>query len=733
MALNFGSGVSDKMFTIDSFGGVDFTTEPSKVSQKRSPDSRNMIINQNGYVEKRTGYRCVLDTGAKVNGIFEYKCPANDTTYHFAHIGDKLYKISINDDLSMTLGTLLIDGLADTKSRGFVFGDDFYIVGAGYIKIGYDNFAKNICYGFVNKACTIDNVSLAPIVKSFDVGAEYCTDNMYKKIEVYFDVNAGQKKYIIEPEFANEIRIVSIDSAGAYTIGTDADGVYVTSTVDIFGKREVCVAYNNSVYSPTVVTGRTQVRVHADGDFDDHKYTGEVLEAVNLASGLRKIDFYIDSLDTTNVQYYKLYTGSANDKMLRLWKNGVLVQNNGNNDYSFQRGCVILERGFVSTEDIITVEFVADGERDIIDKCNIFTLYGGSNDTRVFLAGNEKYPARDFASGLFDGTYFSDLMYTDVGSNASKIIGYHKMYGNLVILKDGNGDDSAQYLRTFSLVSDENGNASAVFEVRQGSGGYGALNTSSFKNVCGSPIYLGRDGVFVLRGTNVENQNNTMCVSQYVEGKLKKEKNLENAVCAQTDKRYYIFANNNAYICLPEMGYEWFYFDSLPDVTCVWVKGDVIYFGASDGMVYRFMNEDETEAYYDNVAADGNVKEAKAIEAAWEMAGTTLDEYPNYKTIRNCYITCMPYKRSSITVYYNTNEDYSDKVLDNEKIDLFSFDDVDFSRFTFNTIRAPFVFATGVKAKNVYVFGLRLENKALGEPFGFLAIGVKYRSGKFVK
>ena len=58
----------------------------------------------------------------------------------------------------------------------------------------------------------------------------------------------------------------------------------------------------------------------------------------------------------------------------------------------------------------------------------------------------------------------------------------------------------------------------------------------------------------------------------------------------------------------------------------------------------------------------------------------------------------MPYGRSSVKVYYNTNEDYRDWVL-GENIDLFSFDDVDFSRFTFRTIAAPFVFCDRCEGK----------------------------------
>lgn len=91
---------------IHNFGlrrGQDFTTEASKVESSFSPDTKNMLQNRNGYVEKRTGTRRVFEPGAtgsdgKINGIFEYNCPDNNQTYHFIHIGTKLYRFSFGAD-----------------------------------------------------------------------------------------------------------------------------------------------------------------------------------------------------------------------------------------------------------------------------------------------------------------------------------------------------------------------------------------------------------------------------------------------------------------------------------------------------------------------------------------------------------------------------------------------------------------------------------------------------------
>ena len=92
----------------------------------------------------------------------------------------------------------------------------------------------------------------------------------------------------------------------------------------------------------------------------------------------------------------------------------------------------------------------------------------------------------------------------------------------------------------------------------------------------------------------------------------------------------------------------------------------------------------------------------------------------------------MPYNRSSVTIYYNSDEELNDEVL-KENIDMFSFFDIDFNRFSFNTIKQPQEFATRVKLKNVYTFGITIENKAAGEPFGFIALTLTYRDGKVVK
>lgn len=799
MALQFQSPPGDQQYTISAFAGADFTTEASKVESSFSPDTKNMLQNRNGYVEKRTGTRRVFEPGAtgsdgKINGIFEYNCPDNNQTYHFIHIGTKLYRFSFGADKQIVLGGLLLTGLADKKSRSFSIGGALYIIGAGYIKIGYDDITGTLCYGFVSQASAENIEADAPLIisgRSRSSGPsaanldgerhDYCAHNTYKKIGFALDTyrfretNYPHRLYVAPPELKSRMRVVSLymaetNSDGTkqyfrvderqYNVVSDAKGLSVeltrpplTDEVQYYCEPYVIVEYNNFVYAPTVVTGRQPLPVNEiGGDVIDENgkvttnyeaYTGEVLESVNLASGLRRIDFYRPTgfWQGTGVKGMRLHLSPEGDGFVTgVYIDGVPIQMYTSHEdkqvvYTYRAEFVDLDSSVVvsaNTECVISVTYMlTDGESDVIDNCSIGALYGGSNDTRVFVSGNEKYPARDFASGLYDASYFPDTGYTDVGAQDSAIVGYHKLYGSMIIVKDGKGGDSAQYLRTFALKENAAGSVVPIFAVKQGNISYGASSVSSFKNVGGVPLYIGADGVFAISGTNVENQNNTESISRRINGRLLGE-TLKEAVCAAAGGRYYVFIGDHAYVCDVENGCVWSYFDALPEVRCVWAGETGLYLGTEQGTVYRFMDESEENAYYDDVAVDGSLDSARAIEAVWEIPRTVLGSYTNYKTVRNCYITCMPYGRSSVKVYYNTNEDYRDWVL-GENIDLFSFDDVDFSRFTFRTIAAPFVFATGVKVKNVYVFGLRLVNDTPGEPFGFLAVSVKYRMGKYVK
>ena len=66
-------------------------------------------------------------------------------------------------------------------------------------------------------------------------------------------------------------------------------------------------------------------------------------------------------------------------------------------------------------------------------------------------------------------------------------------------------------------------------------------------------------------------------------------------------------------------------------------------------------------------------------------------------------------------------------------MDIFDWNDIDFNRFTFNTLDRPMIVNTRKKAKKVKLFQVIVKNEREKEPFGLFAIHVNYKVGGKVK
>lgn len=118
------------------FLGVDFTTEISDVNLKRSPDAINMI-NIDGYLQKRFGYKSIFSINAPINGIWNIDTSNGEVI--IIHAGTKLYQVS--SDFSQY--TQIKTGLTNAISSGMVFKGKLIILD-GNRAIIYGNFAGSM-------------------------------------------------------------------------------------------------------------------------------------------------------------------------------------------------------------------------------------------------------------------------------------------------------------------------------------------------------------------------------------------------------------------------------------------------------------------------------------------------------------------------------------------------------------------------------------------------------------
>ncbi len=820
--MNFGASDPLQDYQISEFGGVDFSTLGNKVSMARSPDAVNMMLNHNGYLEKRTGYRRLYQGDERINGIFDYTPKDAKETFYFMHAGTKLYRITFGENGSIVPGTLLMSDLKDVKSRHFVFNDRLYIIGCGYIQILYRN--GRIECGRVSDIGTIQD--------SVEIGEGDCLCTDYKSRTVYFTVpltNTNSEKKAVPYKNAQNLKIqddsesikiekIYVEHDGIWDLweleyvdisedgktislcgnpyfGCDGTGFQETHFSFSFERIKVVYSPSSMVASPLVFINRTAVphrysyedslgykHYNLDYRYNDYDYyknpnkvtsdfigkmplDGDSVDAASYANGRRRIQFLVP--ESTNQCGYICYLTEKGSRAIinRIAVNGVLLQNYKKH-YTFATSyeelhsdsyeTVYIDKqgrfvclymmwaynnadGTINREplpnsiqpgDVIEIDFTVlrddSSDDEQISDCSIYGIYGGNNDTRVFLSGNPKHKNRDYASGLYDATYFPNNMYTDVGSESSAIVGYQKLYSNQIIVKDDATEDASQYLRSLNI--DESGNV--TYTLIQGHSTYGGSCASSFKQVGGLPFYIGPGGAYTIAGGAVQNQNNTVLRSLQINKRFLLE-DLESAVCCRFEDNYIVATGTHIWYCDTQHGMEWFYLEGLPEITCIWPHRDSLYFGTADGRVCVFSKREDQNAYYDNLNPDKTTDGAVPVTCYWCTPISAFDNWNMYKTIVNVYLSIMPHSDTSVHVYYNSSDDI-DEDITTEDVRLFDFNDIDFGNFSFDGIRQPKPFATGVKSKNVYVFGVKLANE-LAQPFGIVSVGYKYKYSKYVK
>ena len=149
------------------------------------------------------------------------------------------------------------------------------------------------------------------------------------------------------------------------------------------------------------------------------------------------------------------------------------------------------EKPLAGSEDGLVVQFphTVEGYTERIDKCTVITTYGIGTNDRAVLSGNPELPNVDWTSGMNDPTYFPDLLYNEVGSEATAIQGYCRLGRSLGIVKEDNGQDSTIYLRTAELQDSE-----IAQPQQQAVAGVGSIAPGSFASLLDDPLFLSRTG-----------------------------------------------------------------------------------------------------------------------------------------------------------------------------------------------------------------------------------------------
>ena len=318
-------------------------------------------------------------------------------------------------------------------------------------------------------------------------------------------------------------------------------------------------------------------------------------------------------------------------------------------------------------EDNVYVNFSVDLSEysDLIKGCNILGTFGyDGNINRLFLSGNSDYPNIDWYSEQADPLYFPEDNWKKIGLETSPIMSYSNSGSRLMVNKKFTDTDSTIYYRDSALLS-----GTEVFPVSSGQKTIGTITKNCNDNVVDEPVILSDLGLYSLLYVDDTNEDNDFAQlrSYYVNGRLLKEDNLENAISIMVKDKYYLAINNHVYVLDTRyksyeddsstrgFQYEWYYWTDVP-VRCWFQLDNELYFGTSDGKICKF-NSNNTN-----------------VDCYWETPWLDFNNLIKYKNVLRTNVICGNKKNEHIKVGYkikNTDKIIIDKTFNDTSDSIF--------------------------------------------------------------
>jgi hypothetical protein len=353
---------------------------------------------------------------------------------------------------------------------------------------------------------------------------------------------------------------------------------------------------------------------------------------------------------------------------------------------------------------IITAYKTQAGFPDRIKKCRFHTIFGGSNDTRVFVSGNNDMKGYVWRLGLDDPTYAPEngfYKYSDT------VAGFSKQYDYLVV-------HMANGYRVINYVIDANGVAS--FPSKPINDQVGTLAEKSIQIIENNPVSLSKNGVYEVVQSNIRDERNVQHISENVDAKLLLEPNLDKAISVDYGNKYWLAVNGNIYLYDYRIK-EWFIYDNI-HVNCFLERNGDLYFGGStDGLLYRFKQTTELYPYND----DG-----QPIITYWLSKVMSFGADERRKLVEKVFYSLNPATHTSADLYY-VSDKKSRKFVKTTRKDLFHYSYVDYSKFSYGSREFPQEAPNKIKAKKITYFQVELRNEQMDEPLGLLSLGIKFQ------
>jgi len=448
---------------------------------------------------------------------------------------------------------------------------------------------------------------------------------------------------------------------------------------------------------------------------------GTVYEQLNLLSPGFKTRF---TGDGTAVAYQLPLTGlDATEIVVKVGG----VTKTKTTDYSWNATTGIVTFVVAPPDAVDNVEVTAyktfTGYRAKVEKCRIWTSFGGANDTRIFISGNPDEPNTDWHSGLQDPTYFPANGFASLGHDDEKITGYVKQYNSLIVIKE-----HSQYLRTeYMDTSTGSTQTEPTYPVKRFNDGVGSVEFDQVQLIENTPIVIDTKGVYLTVATSIADERNVKHISNDVDtnanylstvgildsGELTDYKTVDH------EQKFMMFNKVTGVVWVYDYRFgKWYKWDNLFANCFVSIDGELYYGDSLSGNINKLKTINDVFPYRDH---DGS------INAYWRSKVFDFDNPTYTKMVNKVFFTIKPSVKTSAKLSIRTDKDSSFEEIETKVLTSFTYSSWVYSTFSYVGQIFPVTTRSKIKAKKVGYLQLELANNVIDESLGILSIEMTYR------
>ena len=694
--------------------GLDYQSDQTEVSNRRSPEMINMISDLGGNPVKRSGYRVVGDAYAGFAAVNGDPWSVRKFT-----VGLRAYKLTINADGSVIEEIHRIENSEHCGVVKHVFGAG----GVLYILCEKAWFA----YDTINDKQSYIGISEGSLYTVTDAETNTFELIMPEKKVVPIIMTMYQpngKAMVSLPEGTDitgatqGVNLLTPFRSIEYCVQTDTadDKDFVIPNVKYMADTlKVEVLDSNTYEWKTITEGFTVTAYEGDADtvLPDDPTTKATASLVNA-----KITF-----DDAARPYIKVTVN--NEPHLRFRDAQTIDVPSGIPNVRITYAPWNAEELTVG-EDTVARGFYRENRN---------AIYSASTtewfDARLFAAyRNNAYYSRANAPFVMDDNFYFSV--------DDDIVRLAKTSSSLAVIGEDTGNN------TIYLAKGEYDSTLAmpVYSVKTSNAGIGAIAPKVRGVLNDEPLILARSGVYGL-STNYLSEKYTINRSGKMNRKLCREDNLENAVGIVFNNYFYLAVNGRMYVMdgrhrdtskYGDSSYECYFFNNMPDIKDMYVMNNKMYF-IDDYYLYTW-NDDLAEhvRYYDKLVIDeeGNPS-GVPVKARWASLFDDDGAPQRMKTLmkKGTMALLIPYYHTGCQIYLVKDGDvWTDLGRFDSSIttfEYFDFIEVDFSS---NVVSAD-VF-TKKKIKKYKRLQIILDNNE-PEPFGLVGFTKTYTFGNYAK